>query len=199
MNEKASLMLTHSFIFREKSSTYTISFYTNFLIIEDSCLKHRDPTTIQYAEVYKIRAGEKNLKIQLRDGTKITVPCTLAEIKRIKKLFKQSSGFKPSRVRSLAYVEFGSLSFFIKVDSNDYDTFKATIIKRIAKFFYPAFDQEGISLELFKKFVLKIKKCNKLVRIDTSEDLDAALMYFDYKIDITIEHVQESEGGDALT
>lgn len=187
MEEQPSLTLIHSFTFRKNPSTYKISFYANCLEVQDNNGEN-DAETIQYADIYKIKSNGRDLRIYFRDESRMVIPCTISEIKKIKKLFKRSSSFTPSTVRSLAFVEFGELSFFIKIESNHYEVFKATIIKRIAKFFYPAFDQEGISLELFRNFMLKIKKGSRLVSIETSEDLDAALMYFDYKIDVIIEY-----------
>jgi hypothetical protein len=42
--------------------------------------------------------------------------------------------------------------------SNSLTEFKTSVIKRIARHFYPAMDQEIVSLEIFDKFVLRVKR-----------------------------------------
>lgn len=172
MTNEPSLVLTHSFEFRGRLSTYTISFYQNSLTVCDT-KDAKSQETIKYTDVYKIRSSERHLRILFRDDSTIAVPCTIQEMRSIKKLFKKSSSFSTSRVSALAFVEFGDLSFFTKFDSNHFSAFKIAVIKRIAKYFYPAFDQEGISLDLFDKFVFRVRKDNRLVNIECSEDLDA--------------------------
>ncbi|KAI4290869.1 hypothetical protein PAPHI01_0143 [Pancytospora philotis] len=188
MDDGPALALTHTFAFREKRATYTVSFYTDLLHIEAD---GEEPTRIRYADVHKIRSKGQTLKIYLKDGTTVEMPCTIGEIKCVQRIFRRSLRFEPSAVRTLAFVEFGELCFFIKIGSNDFSAFKATVIKRIAKYFYPAFDDDGISLGLFRKFVLRIRKGARLVTIDNSEDLDSALTYFDYRVDIVIEYAND--------
>lgn len=189
MTEEPKLSLTHSFVFGGKQSTYTISFYSDYLAIAP--LSGAAPEPIKYSSVYKIRSKGQRLRIIFRDGESLAVPCTISEMKKIKKLFKRSAEFSPSKIEAVVFIEFADAGFFLRIDSNQYDAFRASIIRRIARHLYPALNHEEISLELFRKFVFRLKKGSRLVEIENSEDLDAALLYFDYKIDVVIAYSDE--------
>lgn len=189
MVEEPKLSLTHSFVFEGKQSTYILSFYSDYLAIAPLSGTESDP--IRYSSIYKIKSKGQKLKIMFRDSDPVTIPCTISEMKRIKKLFKKSVEFNPSRIQAVVFIEFAEVGFFLRIDSNQYDLFRASIIRRIAKHLYPALNHEEISLELFKNFIFKLRKGNKLVDIENSEDLDAALLYFDYKLDVVISYADE--------
>lgn len=185
MTDGPSLALTHSFAFRGRHNTYTIAFFSDNLAIST---KNKEPELIPYSKIHRIRSCSDRLRIIFKDDEPIDIPCTITEIRQIRRLFKRSSSFHPSKIRSTAFVEFGDACFFLRIDTNHFNEYKSAIIKRIARFFFPALDQEGISLDLFQKFLLKVRKGDRLVQIENSEDLDAALAYFDYKINILIEY-----------
>ena len=176
-------------MFGGKQATYTISFYSGHLTIAP--LSGAESESVKYSSIYKIKSKGQRLKIVFRDSEAVTVPCTISEMKRIKKLFKRSAEFSPSRIQAVVFIEFAEVGFFLKIDSNQYDVFRASIIKRIARHLYPALSHEEISLELFKNFVFKLRKGNRLVDIESSEDLDAALQYFDQKLDVVIAYADE--------
>lgn len=188
MKDEPLLILSHSFVFQEKKASYSVEFYKRHIIINEC--KTSNSTKIKYSNLHKLKLRNNTLKIVLKNQNIIEIPCTISEINKIKRIFKENIHFVPNNVAYAAFVEFGEISFFLKVFTNNFDTLRTEIIKRISKFFYPALDHEGISLDLFKNFVFHIRKANRLVLIENSQDLDAALLYFDYKIDIVIDCIK---------
>lgn len=203
VDEEPRLSLTHTFIFRGVKSTYMISFYLTYLIIcsarhlsksNDESIESRKSSLdngekIEYSKIKKITSKGQNLKIVFGKLDMIEIPCTLSEMKNIKKLFKKSTNTSSHCLDGVAFVEFANFGFFIKIKSNDLLKFKSAVIKKIAKFLYPALNHDDIALELgkFRDFQLKTKKDNIFIMIENNDDLDAALMYFNNKIDIRIE------------
>lgn len=177
------LVLTHTFEFRGRTSLYTISFYKNYLNIKDELFD----TGIDYSDIAKIKYTTKTMKIILKDGTDIKVQCTTNDMKKIKSLFKSTSTLVARSCEASAFVQFGNLEFFIPIDSTDSHSFRVSVIRRIAKFFYPAYDHADVSLNLFDRFIFLIRLDNEReIPIESSEDFDAALRYFQHKIDVVI-------------
>lgn len=185
MEEEPILYLIHNFTFKKNYATYSIEFFKRFLVITN--VKTKDSTKIKYSKVYKFKLSSKSLKIILQTREKIKFPCTIAELKKMQKLFKKHMYFLPNKKRYVAFVEFGDRFFFIKIKSNEFYVLKTEIIKRIGNYFFPVVKpKEPISLKEYEKFTLRVRKDDKLVTIDNSQDLDAVLLYFNYKIDIVI-------------
>lgn len=177
------LALTHTFEFRGRTSLYTISFYRNYLNIKDELFD----TRVDYSDIAKIKYTTKIMKIILRDSTDIKIQCTTNDMKKIKSLFKSTSTLAARSCEASAFVQFGNLEFFIPIDSTDSHLFRVSVIKRIAKFFYPAYDHGDVSLNLFDRFIFLIRLGDEReIPMDSSEDFDAALRYFQHKIDVVI-------------
>lgn len=181
MEDSPILVLKHTFEFRGRSSLYTISFYKSFLNVKDELFD----TRIDYPDIAKIKCTTKIMKIMLKDNSCIKMQCTTNEMKKIRSLFKSSSTLLIRSCEASSFVQFGNLEFFISIDSTDFHLFKVSVIRKIAKFFYPAYDNEDVSLNLFERFIFLVKFDDKKeILIDNSEDFDATLRYFQYKIDV---------------
>ena len=123
----------------------------------------------------------------MKTGDLIKIPCTLAEISNIKHIFKTSSDQRPQVIEGCAFVVFGELSFFVSIGSTDITAFKNAVLGRIASYFYPLFDQQHLSLEKFEDYEFKVIKQTYKAVLSTTKDLEAAMRYFNFKLDVIVE------------
>ncbi|KAI5148503.1 hypothetical protein ENBRE01_0364 [Enteropsectra breve] len=180
------LELTHSFTYKDVLGAYRVAFHSRYLTIT-SIKKHAEEETVKYEDIYKIKTRGSNLKIQFKAGGVIDIPCTIKEAKKIKTLFTNSSSFTHVDIAAVVFVELGETSFYVKVKSTNFTKFKEAILRKIAQVLYPSLCHDNIDLKNdFDQFTFKIRHKECLAVLETSDDLEAALNYNDYKLDIVI-------------
>jgi len=179
------LVIVNDLELNKRTGTYKIKFYEKHLAIEDD--DRNEVQAIQYKRIKRITSAAQQIRITTREAPDLILTCTSHELRKLRELFYSNAPFVSEKINGVAFVEFGDACFFIKISSTCFKEFKKACIKRVAKYFYPAINQQEITMNLFEKFAFKIKKDNQLAPIDSNDDLEAMLTYFNYKIDVNIE------------
>lgn len=183
MNTDPILALSGHFDFSGKKSFYFVEFQSNLILIKDDKIC-RD---IKYTDVAKIKYSSTSLKIIMKSGEKIKMPCSSTDVKKIKTYFKTSENIENSIINASAVVSVGEYHFFITLESTSIKEMKIKILQRVAKLFYPACEADGISPEKFGDFRF-VALCEGFeVELTCSEDLEAALIYTGNKLQIAIQ------------
>lgn len=183
MENTPLIEISNAVEFRGRHSLYKFQFYNTHLSIKDDIFD----TEIDYSDLYKIKYTSKSIKLIFKDSTNnITIYCTAEDLKKFKTLFKSMSKASKRECEGSAKIEFGNLSFFISIKTTDINELKSTIIRRIAKFFYPTCIPDEIAFGKFNKFKFCVKDDGKEIDIESSEDLDAMLKYFHNRLNIII-------------
>lgn len=142
---------------------------------------------IKYTDINRISYNSKSVKIETRDGHTMKIPCSSAEIKKIKTLFKARREVEIKKVTGSALITIGDLHFVVPVKSNDVKDLKSTVLQRIAEHFYPACEASQISSETFGHLAIVCEMENGFgVQLVTNEDLDAALTHFGGRLCLTV-------------
>lgn len=183
MNYAPLLVLSGQFTFLGKDSFYIIEFSKDGLLIKEG----DSSKEIKYTDIFKIKYTSSRMKIILQSGEIICIPCNTNDMKKIKTLFKVSETPKALDIKGSARVSIGDFHFFVLINSTNINEFKIGILQRIAKHIYPACESEGISLEMFKKFKFMVLGPDFQTELCCSEDLEAAIIYFNNRLDICIE------------
>lgn len=181
--ETAIFQIKGTFKFKDEFSTYNVAFYSNRILIENTKMS----TTLKYTDICKIKYNSGSIKIALKDGSKLKIPCTSSDINKIKTVFRIRKEETTKEIYGSALVTLGDLVLFVLITSNDFKTFKMAVFQRIAKHFYPACENDCLSLENFENlvFYLQLSDGNEIL-IDGSEDLHAAMIFTDNKLRINV-------------
>lgn len=183
MNEGLLFQLNCVFDYAGDISNKFVSFLRDKIKIENDNLV----TIIKYTEISKITYDSKSVKISTKDGKKIKIPCTSSDTNKIKTLLKAKRVTEIRNLNASAVVHLGDMCFIVPVKSNDIKILKLSVLQRIAEHFYPACDTSAISPSMVAQIELlcKIGK-NKLVRLITTDDVDAALCHMDGKLKLYV-------------
>lgn len=190
MAENTEISITHSFTYKKRSGTYRIDFHQHLLTITDICTSEFKET-IKYTDIYKVKSGTSSIRIVFKDRTEVRVPCTLAEIREIQHIFSRAGKPSGRACSASALVEFGEKTFFVDIPSTDYTEFCTTVIRRIAKFFFPAYGSESISLKTFGLFAFSVRCGSRSILLEDTEDLEAAIRYCKGRLKVVITKVVE--------
>lgn len=185
MAESPLLALTEPFTFRKTSSIFKVKFFERFLIISD-VKDTQFKESIKYSEIYKLKSTSESLKIVLKDRNTITIPCTIAEIKKVQQIFTKGSINIGIKCIASALVEFGDKCFIVTLNSTNFADLQSIILRRIARFFFPAYGTESILLENHETFAFHVRCRKRLVVLDSTDDLEAALRYCKNRLHIII-------------
>lgn len=176
------LVLSGQFAFLGKYNFYITEFLRDGLLIKEGDISKE----IKYTEISKIKYTSTKIKILLQSGELISIPCTSSDMKKIKTLFKTKENLESKDIQASAFVKIGGFHFFILINSTNLKEFKIKILERVAKEIYPACECEGILLEKFKKFKFLVLMDEFQIELTCSEDLEAALLYCNNKLRMTI-------------
>lgn len=181
--ESVILQIKGTFKFKDELGTYNVTFYNNRMLIENSKIS----TSLKYIDICKIKYNSGSIKIGLKDGSKIKIPCTSSDINKIKTVFRTKKEDSTKEIYGSALAKLGDLILFVLIRSNDFKAFKIAVFQRIAKHFYPACENDCLNLENFENFLfyLQLDGENEIL-IDGNEDLHAAMIFTDNKLRINI-------------
>lgn len=183
MNCSPFLVLSGTFTFLGKHSFYITEFLNDGLVIKEGDISK----DIKYTDIFKIKYSSTKMKIILQSGEIICIPCNSNDMKKIKTLFKTSENIQARDIKGSAFVSIGDYQFFVLINTTDLKELKIKILERIGKLMYPACESEGILLDKFKKFKFLVLIDKSRIELNTSEDLEAALIYCENKLSITID------------
>jgi hypothetical protein len=191
MDNSSFLILGGNFEIFGKNSYFIVEFLKNEILIKDqqdpsfNNINDANPkTVVKYVDILKIKYSSTNLKIILKNEKKIKIACNSVDLKKIKTLFKITEEPEYKDINASAMVSVGDYSILVLINSTDIKELKIGILKRLAKHLYPACETEGITLEMFKKFKFIVLIDEIEIELRHSEDLKAALNYFENKLKI---------------
>lgn len=183
MEESAILQLSGTFNFAGELSSKVVSFFKNQIKIGNEHFS----AALRYTEIAKISYNSKAVKLLMKDGSKIKIPCCSSDIKRIKTIFKARKDDCIIETGGSALVRLSDLCFVVPVRSNDIRMLKASIIRRISEHFYPACEAASISTEIFSNISICCEgEKGSEVQLASCEDLEAALNYFGGRLKLVI-------------
>lgn len=184
MDEHKIFGITSVFSFKTEMLERNVCFFKDSIKIVDS--KCED--IILYTDVEKIKYNSKTIKIVLKDRSKIKIPCSGADIKKIKTLFRAKQDFQGKEFNGSALVNMGTINILVPIRSNDLKMLRASIIQRIAKHFYPACENTCITPELFDNLMIFVDVGDgKYISVVDSCDLEAALLFFGNRLKIKVD------------
>ncbi|ELA41267.1 uncharacterized protein VICG_01640 [Vittaforma corneae ATCC 50505] len=183
MEESAILQLNGTFDFAGELSSKLVSFFKNQIEIGNENFS----TTLKYTEVAKISYNSRTVKILMKNGSKIKIPCCSSDIKRIKTILRARKDDNIIEVGGSALVRLSDLCFVVPIRSNDIRVLKTSIIRRISEHFYPACEAVSISTDIFNNISICCEsEKGSEIQLVSCEDLEAALSYFDGKLKLII-------------
>lgn len=182
MDEDPILVLNGEFELLGRRSFYIVKFLKYGLLINEGSFSKE----IKYTDIYKIKYSLTSLKIILKTGEKIKMPCNSSDIKKVKTYFRTAEELESVPVAASAAVTIAGTTFFVVINSTNIKEFKIRILKRIAKHIYPACETEEITLEMFENLKFLVYCEGFESELCNSEDLAAALIYNGSKLRIFI-------------
>lgn len=188
MDEEAILEIKARFAYKENLGDKTVTFYNDHILIKMDA----DSKKIKYADIERLKYNSNTIKIFTKEDEKLKIPCYGSDIKKIRTLFRAKDDIIAREVIASALVILGEMNFIVPIRSTDIKGLKTTIIRRIAKHFYPACENNGVNLELFQKLVFfTVLDENKLIPLLDNQDLDAALLFFENRLRIKVEFKEQ--------
>lgn len=183
MEEYSIFELNTSFEFEGKHSEKNVSFYKNHVQISSES----SSTNIKYTDISRISYNSESVKIILRDGSKIKIPCGSSDLKKIRTIFRSKKESEIKEMKGSALVNLKDLYFIVPIQSNDIKILKFTIMQRISSYFYPACETASISVDVISGISIYCTfDKGEEVELINSEDLEAALIFCSGKLKLAI-------------
>ncbi|KAM0680313.1 hypothetical protein GINT2_001367 [Glugoides intestinalis] len=184
MEEHEIFGITSMFYFKGEILERNVCFFKDCIKIDDNKCKE----IIRYTDIEKIKYNSKTIKIVLKDRSKIKIPCSSPDIKKIKTLFRAKQEFQGKEFNGSALVSMGTINILVPIRSNDLKLLRASIIQRIAKHFYPACENTCITQELFDNLMIFVDVGDeKYISVVDGCDLEAALLFFGNRLKIKVD------------
>lgn len=194
------LIITSEFVYRQKGGRYMLIFYRNGFAVIRVSRKYVFLEYISYNKVSKCKIYDEKdsfmVKIVYTAEAKQTIiaPIDTAEKTRIVTSLINKCKNGMNMVSYAAKIEFGDLLFLIQYNgSESLSLIKKKVIARVGRHFYSEknIKEDKIDLSLYHDFHFYIRHDGNLYLLENDDDLGAAMMLTENKLDIVIRNKQD--------